>query len=308
MLTLSVHASSEPSIPASRQIHDIVGVPTEGREALGLMEQYVARRLGGARDAQLEELVLRFADSVMRGVEPDLLGYVDRVDLRTTAWFVNVPGLDPRTGSMEAALKRQLTAMAEKRALTDPETARQLARAFMILRAHDRVTFGAGAYPQELGEHRLFDVAGLTAKQADELDALLKRLRDQHMACVDHYKATCDILMELMEDPQSATLWNIRLPEFIKQLRAGWPKCPDEMMIRYAFATHSWRVVCLARHYRIPNVEATFQPVLIELKNGTKDPVAIKWLDQILTLPGGIPDGPGVKVVTSPNEAKRGKP
>lgn len=293
--------------PHSREIQALLEVPLTGRESLTLMEQYVARRLAGTPVEALDPLLLRFAKSVVDGVEPGLLGYVDRVDVRSAAWFVHAKNADQRTGSVQDSLERRLLKLAGDNFETSPETARALARALIVLKSHDRIRF-FGSFPLKAGDHPLYDVAGLTPAQQSKIRELETRLRQKHTDCIPYYKVTSDILMSLIESPTSEELWKQSVPEFVKQLKAGWAKADEVLMVRFALATHSWRLVCLARHHRIETLEPALRAAVDELKQQTADPVALRWLDEIFTMPGGPPKDSGVRVVTNPNERKPGRP
>lgn len=300
-------AADPPLIP-SAEVQSILGIPLRGREALALAEQYVARRTAGARDAELKPLVERIADATVRGVEPDLLGYVDRIDVRSTAWFLHTADGNPKHASMWAALKRQMAQLATEAADASPEKARILAQALIVIVAHNRVEFDGDSIPHQISGRSLYDLAQLTHEQRQRIDALRNRLRAQRVDCLVHYKATSDILTQLIETTEPRPLWESSLPAYIEHLRAGWPKCPDTLSVRFFLVSNTWRLACLARHHGIQDVPERLAPVIADLKAQSSDPVVLRWLDEVLTLKGGPPTRPVVKVIVSPNEAKPGRP
>lgn len=293
--------------PPSQRVQEILGIPPQGREPLTLMEAYVAQRLAGRTAKEVEPLILQFAAAVGRGVEPDLLGYVDRVDVRNSLWYVEAQGIDPRTGPMLAAFERQLLSVAAERAAKEPDLAAGLARAYIVLRSHDRLTFG-GSLPRKVGDLLLYDIAALPPETRAKLDALDEELRRQKRACMPDYKATGDILIELIETPGSANLWKSRLPVFVKHFRSGWADSGDVLMVRFALSTHAWRLVCLAQHNGVAEVEPALREATDALKRETTDPVAARWLDEIFTISGAAPKYPGIRVISHPNERKPGRP
>jgi hypothetical protein len=311
LLLTSVYAAvvEVPTKNVTVRIQEILEVPQTGEHALSLQEAYFRRRVGGQRGVELEPLVLEFAHAVVGGVKPELLAYPDTVTVKSKVWYADRPEAEARRLAMASVhLERQLLEMAAKAAKEGSDNARTLVRAYLVLLAHDRASFSSGRWQRTVDDVNVFALARLSAEQQTRLDELLDSLEAQKLAGLDFNYITCRILIDLMETPGSQADWDAKLPAFVQAGRDGWAVAPDELNIRYAFCTHAWRLVCLARHHRITGVEESLRPLIDDLKKDTTDPMVLGWLDQILNLPGGPPDHVGVKIVKHPNERKPGRP
>jgi hypothetical protein len=289
------------------QVQEILGVADEGDQMVVVLERLMpelTQQNGVASEAQLRQL----ASAVIKGVMPGLLR--SRVASLATA-SDEQPKVQKGTGGIgtwgdRMSLAKQLVSAAGK--ASDPKQARTFARAALVLGAQDA---GSGILPNLLRDPRISTLAELNQKQLDELKALTAG-NSKTIAAVhsDMIGAATHLGALIKAQKGGARSLDItELESFLSNLRSGWQRADEiSQRQRWMFANFAWRCCCLARAVGDQHAAGRLDEAVVALRDNTTDENELRWLTEALALPGGVPDGPGLTVISSPNQTKPGHP
>lgn len=310
--------SVAPAVVAAREsvgsrAQRILGVPKaelDRRLFLAVVEQSTGG-IGAKRNVAAADQVVALASSVLAGFDADNFRDAVLRPLKVDANIVRTEDAAAAgtlllgTSQARDGLVRRLWSLAHDGAGLSAEQRASLTRAACLLALADLVSVSPGTVAQLNDRERLRDVGGLDAGQIRELTAMLRTCAEQQRGYIHALLELAPQLDGLIQSsPESIDAG--QAAEFLQRLEAAWSATLDLPDATWNLSHLLWRFHCLAKVRGDAGAlkEAAAAVERMTTSGATRDPHALRWLREAVTMGGPSPRSSGTKIIRNPNDTK----
>ena len=284
----------DPPISPSARLQFAVAIPVRdegGLRQFGIIARTAQKDLS---DAQLTAL----AKQLVRGVEPEAL-----TDALYSRAKITSPALNDRefgTAAARVQITIRLTEMAQRSAPADPETARMLLRAALLIAVHDRMGSHRvlAQFPRDDGLRQI--LAG-NEEMIRAVTAIADEIQISAKAYVDHIMISGPLLDEMIA---GAAIDKDKAERFLRSASALWDTPETYLSDRWRTCGLLWRFRCLAAARQDTEALKLVESTVDSLRSRSRSTLVTTWLDQVMNEPGASPRSSGIKIITDPNQLK----
>jgi hypothetical protein len=243
-------------------------------------------------------------------VPHDFLSFrsLKNVHINQRAWFLSTPGYRQQDLAARSSLIRHLRTRGAELASSDSEAAGRYVRAAIILTAQDRFEVGPFHFTSIIQDESMLRLAGLRPDGTDLIRKIAARLAQQEEVAREDRINAYEASRALIASPKDAAVWSREGPRFLKAIETAWDKSTERTDERFTYANMLWRFNCLARSVGDDQTLRSVGAAVASMRKRTVDPDELRWLDEVLAIPGPAPTSPGIKIIRHPDEMKPGTP